>query len=530
MDHLATKDLMTVDRLASLRGNTNALSHWYEPGKDFFFYAAAQNACRISKARLLKLKLSDEEQELLSAPPKAEDLRQRLKDIGEVQERQLKKSKMGRISSEFVNGFCDVAIRTSGIVEILLPQSPEYTVTYGLLIILFKSVVTKKDREEFLSTYLESLAGRLPLIEFYQTTFPTDAMKLAVAGIFVEMMRLLDEALIYCRSGRLGKLMDAVLQPTKTKLDSYVANVEKQVKKMEALKNVAHEAQTADLKDIVKDTGSVVAKLYQSIERSTTAIGISMEILNDRIDCLELRASRMTVFEMIKHSQQLQDIILSEGWEPEIELELVLQRGFRLSPKDHWENNGVLDGLLAWSKIPGSSLLWVGGSSGNQDPWVTELSADMIQALQPQLLTLVYVFCEDVKKRTLTPIRLVKQLIIQILDLHPEIAYHNPKLFNVSRFKRAIDFSQVWRIFEELALEVPDLFLIIDRVEECEIDDEVDLKTNLLPSILNLVKRSRSSRVIITSTYSPPVEVRNNPFLQDIYIDTAEYSNGDIVR
>ena len=50
--------------------------------------------------------------------------------------------------------------------------------------------------------------------------------------------------------------MDAVLQPTKTKLDSYVANVEKQVKKMEALKNVAHEAQTADLKDIVKDTGS----------------------------------------------------------------------------------------------------------------------------------------------------------------------------------------------------------------------------------------------------------------------------------
>lgn len=211
MDHLATKDLMTVDRLASLRGNTNALSHWYEPGKDFFFYAAAQNACRISKARLLKLKLSDEEQELLSAPPKAEDLRQRLKDIGEVQERQLKKSKMGRISSEFVNGFCDVAIRTSGIVEILLPQSPEYTVTYGLLIILFKSVVTKKDREEFLSTYLESLAGRLPLIEFYQTTFPTDAMKLAVAGIFVEMMRLLDEALIYCRSGRLGFCCSLIL-------------------------------------------------------------------------------------------------------------------------------------------------------------------------------------------------------------------------------------------------------------------------------------------------------------------------------
>jgi hypothetical protein len=53
-----------------------------------------------------------------------------------------------------------------------------------------------------------------------------------------------------------GKLVDAVLQPTKNKLDSCIAKVEIEVKKLEALKNVAHEAQTADIRDIVEDTGS----------------------------------------------------------------------------------------------------------------------------------------------------------------------------------------------------------------------------------------------------------------------------------
>jgi hypothetical protein len=57
-----------------------------------------------------------------------------------------------------------------------------------------------------LSTYLQSLAKELPIIDFYKTTFPTNAMKIAVAGIFTEMMKLLDEALVYYRSGRLSEM------------------------------------------------------------------------------------------------------------------------------------------------------------------------------------------------------------------------------------------------------------------------------------------------------------------------------------
>jgi hypothetical protein len=120
---------------------------------------------------------------------------------------------------------------------------------------LSQAVVLKKDREESLLQYLESLSSKLPLMEFYRTTFPTNAMKLAVANIYAEVTKLLDEALIYYRSGRLGKLVDAVLQPAESKFSKHISQIDVEVKKVEDLKNVAHEAQTVDIKESVTKTG-----------------------------------------------------------------------------------------------------------------------------------------------------------------------------------------------------------------------------------------------------------------------------------
>jgi hypothetical protein len=64
--------------------------------------------------------------------------------------------------------------------------------------------VTKSEREEALMVYLETLSAKLPVAEFYRTAFPTSAIKLAVANVFSEVMKLLDEALVYYRSPRLG--------------------------------------------------------------------------------------------------------------------------------------------------------------------------------------------------------------------------------------------------------------------------------------------------------------------------------------
>jgi len=58
-------------------------------------------------------------------------------------EAQKSKSAFWRDAADFGNRFCKFVVRFSDVVEVLLPPSPEYTVTYGLLLLLFK---VSKDR------------------------------------------------------------------------------------------------------------------------------------------------------------------------------------------------------------------------------------------------------------------------------------------------------------------------------------------------------------------------------------------------
>lgn len=283
------------------------------------------------------------------------------------------------------------------------------------------------------------------------------------------------------------------------------------------------------------DANQVAASLFENFDRASLALGISMEMINDRLNNIEARTDRkdtwlenneilltsmstgMLQFEMVQHSEVLLDCIMPDGWDAEEPLLAVVDQGFRLSPKDRWEENGVLDTLLGWRANSENTVLWIGGKSGNQDTWVTELSADIVQALKPQQLSLAFVFCDDSAP---TPIQVLKMLIAQLLTQHPNVAYNEPTLLSTRKFKSAQTYLGYWRIFEQLVLRVPNLFLIIDRVEEIQPDEQADLTTNLIPSLIELVEQKEDLRVIVTSVFEPPSEVLGSTRLLHDYIDT----------
>ena len=161
---------------------------------------------------------------------------------------------------------------------------------------------------------------------------------------------------------------------------------------------------------------------------------------------------------------------------------LLSRQDFHLSPKDQWENNGILEHLTAWSASGSNSLIWIGGSSGNQDSWVTDFSLDMIQAFQVQSSTLLYALCNNLSSaRFFTPCTLVTSLIVRLLCAHPNLAYQNPELCNQHRFAHGKTFKQLWTIFMTLAVQVPELFIVVDRIEQCRTDEDADLSNQLLP-------------------------------------------------
>ena len=198
------------------------------------------------------------------------------------------------------------------------------------------------------------------------------------------------------------------------------------------------------------------------------------------------------------------------------------RQDFHLSPKDQWENNGILEHLITWSASGRNSLLWIGGSSGNQDSWVTDFSLDMIQAFQTQSSTLLYALCGNLSSaRFFTPCTLVTSLIMRVLNIHPSLAYQNPDICNQRRFVRAKTFNQLWCIFLELAVQIPELFIIVDRVEQCRPNQDANLSSHLLPNLMELAKGERRISVIVTSVYDPP-EGFGDHDLTSVYIDTGK--------
>src|SRR5262249_9802925 len=99
--------------------------------------------------------------------------------------------------------------------------------------------------------------------------------------------------------------------------------------------------------------------------------------------------SEMLESQSTLYAQSLCDILIPDALDSNEEIDWVIGRGHRLSPKDHWDNNGVLEDLVTWSRNGKHTLLWIGGASGNQDSWVTEFSVDMVKALQPDAYPLI---------------------------------------------------------------------------------------------------------------------------------------------
>ncbi|KAK9779115.1 hypothetical protein SCAR479_03982 [Seiridium cardinale] len=516
MDSLAPNDVTCIDgtsmmdnRVTVLASHNNAgqasrqlpleehgetpYNKWYTPGSDFCYYATAQEACRKSRTRLSKLKLTPEERQLLLAPPTNEDgVVNRLQLILSQHEKQDQKSQWRERTGKFFVGFSKIVTQTASLVGTLLPQSPEYSITFGLLVLLFKWTIGCASQKLQNSSY---------------------------AYLCLQANH----------SSGAGKLVDAVLQPTDSKFDGYIARIDAEVKKMDDLKNIAHEAQAMDIHETVTNTSKVVSDLYEDFHKVSITLGFGMEALNERLLGVESEMNKMRVHDMVRYAHVLQNALIAPH-ESYIDAQDVLSslvvRGFRLSQRDHWENNGVLEDLIRWSRSPEHSpLLWIGGRSGSQDPWVTELSLDIVKALLPHV-TVIHVFCSELARIPdfPTPRDVVKALVAQLLEIHPELVYDDAVYYNERRFKNTSSFRAVWQIFENLMTSLSDVFVVIDRIEECYADDDdAGLRNDLLPSLTSLLRSSRRARAIVTSTLYPPQELMDEAgetSINGIYINT----------
>ena len=151
---------------------------------------------------------------------------------------------------------------------------------------------------------------------------------------------------------------------------------------------------------------------------------------------------------------------------------------------------------------------------------MTEMSVDLIRALESQDKTAVYVFCAGTHG-SVSPSTLARRLILQLLESFPLLAFHNPGLFNTRKLSRAKTFTQLWSICKTLADQAGEVFLVIDRVDKCESESEASVEGILLPCLVELTKSCPQVSVIITADRVPPPSLQANKDLDNVWISTA---------
>ncbi|MCJ1285064.1 60S ribosomal protein L28 [Xylographa opegraphella] len=486
--------------MASVPATSASATQWYVSGSDDVLYAIALDACHGTSARLTA-RLLREDRQLFDNGKSYAAVETFIRDMERtIQEKKGATSKYSRSIGNVANTFCGFAVRMSELVAPLVPQSPEYAVPYGILMIIFKAVVTKSEKQKEVLDYFDQFHQCLPDIRSYGDLFPTSEMKILLATIYADVLTLLEHAASYYALGRLGKLVDAMFPRSKYEFSKEFAKLTFLTKRLHDLAERSHYAEQQSVKETVEGTGAVIAGMYRIMN---AAVG-NMTDLSSEVD--EIRAFSSIEWnkvQAVQASSNLQNALVHNVENIADEMRLWQDVNFRLSPKDRWEANDILLYLTFWTRLPANSILWISAPTSNRDTWVTELSLDVIRASQAQDALLSFALCDRPRGESYTDTQLVKRLICRIIEKQPTLVMENPELFDTRLFQRAESFEQVWRIFERIVTIVEPLYIIIDRFDLCQLEFLSDEGESLLSKLSELVERNHKSFKIIVTSAKP---------------------------
>jgi len=212
----------------------------------------------------------------------------------------------------------------------------------------------------------------------------------------------------------------------------------------------------------------------------------------------------MHAFQLRQFSDSLINALLPSNHTTREELQLWQCREFRLSPKDHWEVNGILGYLEEWNALPYASILAVFGPTRERDTWVTEFILDTIQAFQVQGELVAFVMCDRPNNEYYTALDIIKIIICQILELRPTLILEEPEIFNLRDFHRASEFMEACSLLKRIVARLDRIVILIDRIDRCQPDssDSTEEVINLMLQLLQI--HGNSMRIIITSADSTP--------------------------
>ncbi|KAI3320956.1 hypothetical protein HD806DRAFT_546781 [Xylariaceae sp. AK1471] len=503
------------------------LARWYTPGheKDSEIYARALQKCkeinqdlnldpfreehrgrRMTWNRIGKSLVFKEQQRQYDASRIEELVTQETNRIERADDSS--NSEWKRKVKEGAYGFIGVANSLKPVIDIFIQQSPEYSIPYACVWIVFKGFLARKDKKDSVPDLMKSLSKDIHIFQAYKDLAPSDDMKITLAELYIHSADLLWRLAKYYSQPFFTQLTDGLLPRAKYNFAVYHGNVANTAKRLKTLCELGNMAKQQAILEATEGLSSKLEELGTLSKGLENSLRGEVNILsNNLLAGIGLLSRNLEDDRLTRAQHQASDLI--DIWNEDVgdvEHELRLWNGLRFStaPRDHWSQNGILNRLSDWRELCDKSLasiLWICSERNGRQSWMTEFSLDLVHVCRSQGQPITFALCDRPKGEKWTPKQLLRQLIAQLLNQNPRIVLFKPQVFNGRSFRRATTFQATLDILISIIETLESLVIVIDRLDLCTLDSDLNERQPDLAQALSMLVRMypQSLRVLVSS-------------------------------
>ncbi|KAK6369562.1 hypothetical protein LTS17_009468 [Exophiala oligosperma] len=506
----------------------------YQPGTDDSVFEEAFRQCRQSNEKLAKI-LPPNDAALLRRIPDRPELK--VINAEAVKSFIEDKAKESRQRNEWlrfkwlpktVESLARFTFNIRDLVSPLTSLNPECAVVLGCLMVISKTIVLKQEKLEAVSDIFARLVQVTDSLDLCNVSISSspDKVRLQLAKVYIAILELVVIVTEYCAIGRTSKIVDALTANTKYDFKKGLQEVESAWGTLRFLMQAASGVLQIDTYDLLQNQAKKVD--YVAAELSNMQSQIASLRLS--IDTLQLDQRKMHMLQLRQHNKAVMHTLLPLYVTMNEEIQHWKGRQFRTSPKDHWEVNGVLEYLEAWSSLPHASILAIFGPTRGRDSWVTEFALDTIQAFQVQNELVTFVLCDRSRVKQYSPKTLIKILICQILEQRPTLVLEEPDLFTLHHCQSAVELNQLCNLLGRMISRIDRIAIIIDRIESCR-QDQGNEKDEIFEFLVGIVEiLGKGAKIIITSANPLPTAPPHNVPISMCQISTQQISSSSSYR
>ncbi|KAK6449333.1 hypothetical protein FP744_10005583 [Trichoderma asperellum] len=482
--------------LVSKVENNPPWSKWYQPGSedDAAIYASALQKCKDVNEQLVAQPWWDSDSQpglvatkvIESTPIRLK--KSRLYDAAWVEslinkqsediktKRASKPELLQKVDSS-AHVLIKVATQIKPIVDIFIPQSPEYSVPYACLWVIFKKGISdRKDKIDSVQGLITSLSQDIPILEIYKDMFPTNDMKQALTEFYIHTLDLLWRLSMYYSHNFFKQLADAMLPRTKYNFSTYLENVKTVAARLKTLCEAGHMAEQKHITESVEHLNSEIRLLKRQLR--ATSLAQSRYYASEILDAWDYDVD--DVEDEFRKWQSLH---------------------FFTEIRDHWSHNGILPHLAEWRGLCDSSqnsIFWVSTESNGHQVWVTEFSVNLIDICRSQGQLITFAMCDRPEGAKWTPLQVLKHLISQLLHARPSLTVSAPDIVNIRQFRKADTFNALVKLLHSIVALLGSFVVVIDRLDKCAPDPGAQF-ADIAKTLSVLVSVHQNLRIVVTT-------------------------------